>query len=182
LPFFEAERMLVAVVDARPTLHPDASPRFFVAYTGTYRFDGVELVTQADDASKPELVVNPACRWQRQTSRCCAGSWFSPREEDQPSHAYDPFLDRETRKLLNRTGANEARSTMAERLDSLDRKGLKVRLPHNAFMTAAKKTTVAHHPCKAGFDGIVTPGHPTASLVVILDRCGFSDRNLAAAV
>jgi hypothetical protein len=59
---FDAERMLTAVVDARASLPPDAPPRFFVAYTGTYRFDGVELVTRADDASKPELVVDQVRR------------------------------------------------------------------------------------------------------------------------
>jgi hypothetical protein len=59
---FEAERMLVAVVDARASLPPDAPPRFFVAYTGTYRFDGVEPVTRADDASKPELIVDQVRR------------------------------------------------------------------------------------------------------------------------
>lgn len=59
---FEAERMLAALADARASLPPDAPPRFFVAYTGTYRFDGVELVTRADDASKPELVVDQVRR------------------------------------------------------------------------------------------------------------------------
>jgi hypothetical protein len=76
--FFEAERMLVAVVDARASLPPDAPPRFFVAYTGTYRFDGVELVTRADDASKPELIVDQVRRirfegdnrWQSRSQGC----------------------------------------------------------------------------------------------------------------
>jgi hypothetical protein len=57
LVIFEAERMLVAVADGRTSLPPDASPRFFVAYTGFYEFDGVELITRADDASRPELIV-----------------------------------------------------------------------------------------------------------------------------
>jgi hypothetical protein len=59
---FEAERMLTAVADARASLPLDAPPRFFVACTGTYRFDGVELVTRADDAPKPELVVDQVRR------------------------------------------------------------------------------------------------------------------------
>jgi hypothetical protein len=55
---FEAGRMLGAVADMRGSLPLDAAPRAFAAYTGTYRFDGMELVTQADDASKPELIVD----------------------------------------------------------------------------------------------------------------------------
>lgn len=54
---FEAERMLGAVGDGRASLPSNAAPRFFVAYTGNYKFDGVQLITQADDASKPELIV-----------------------------------------------------------------------------------------------------------------------------
>jgi hypothetical protein len=54
---FEAERMLVAAADGRASLPPNSPSRFFLAYTGTYRFDGAELVT-ADDASRPELVVD----------------------------------------------------------------------------------------------------------------------------
>lgn len=58
LVIFEAERMLGAITDGQVSLPPDSPPRFFLAYTGTYRFDGTELVTQADDASRPELVVD----------------------------------------------------------------------------------------------------------------------------
>jgi hypothetical protein len=59
---FDAERMAVVVADGRLSLPPDASPRLFVAYTGTYRFDGEILVTRADDASKPELIVEQVRR------------------------------------------------------------------------------------------------------------------------
>jgi hypothetical protein len=59
---FEAERMLVAAADMRASLPLDAASRVFAAYTGTYRFDGVELITQADDASKPELIVDQVHR------------------------------------------------------------------------------------------------------------------------
>ena len=65
---FEAERMLGAIGDGRSSLPPDAPPRFFIAYTGTYRFDGTELVTQADDASRPELVVNQIRRIRFESS------------------------------------------------------------------------------------------------------------------
>jgi len=58
LVIFEVERMLVAVTDGRASLPPNSPARFFLAYTGTYRFDGAELVTRADDASRPELVVD----------------------------------------------------------------------------------------------------------------------------
>src|SRR5262245_16701834 len=54
---FDAERMLVAIVDSRTELPPDSPPRLFLSYTGTYRFNGVELVTVADDASSPEAMV-----------------------------------------------------------------------------------------------------------------------------
>ena len=36
--------------------------RFFAAYTGTYQFDGEVLVTKADDASRPELIVEQVRR------------------------------------------------------------------------------------------------------------------------
>jgi hypothetical protein len=54
---FDTDRMVGVLGDARASLPPDAPPRFFVAYTGSYRFDGAELVTQTDDASRPELIV-----------------------------------------------------------------------------------------------------------------------------
>jgi hypothetical protein len=53
---FEAERMIVAVVDGRLELPSDASSRAFAAYSGRYRFDGTELVTNVDSASGPDLV------------------------------------------------------------------------------------------------------------------------------
>ena len=36
--------------------------RFFAAYTGTYQFDGEVLVTNADDDSRPELIVEQVRR------------------------------------------------------------------------------------------------------------------------
>ncbi len=49
--------MVVVVGDGRATLPLNSPPRAFIAYTGPYQFDGRELVTHADDASKPELIV-----------------------------------------------------------------------------------------------------------------------------
>lgn len=60
--FFEAERMIGVIGDARASLPAEASARFFAAYTGTYQFDGEVLVTKADDASKPELIVEQVRR------------------------------------------------------------------------------------------------------------------------
>ena len=57
LVMFEAERMVGVVTDGRDLLPPGEAPRFFVAYAGGYRFDGVELVVRVDGASRPELVV-----------------------------------------------------------------------------------------------------------------------------
>ena len=59
---FEAERMVGAIGDARVSLPTEAEARFFAAYTGTYQFDGEALVTKADDASKPELIVEQVRR------------------------------------------------------------------------------------------------------------------------
>jgi Lipocalin-like domain len=53
---FEAERMIVAVVDGRLELPSNASSRAFAAYSGRYRFDGTDLVTSVDSASGPDLV------------------------------------------------------------------------------------------------------------------------------
>ncbi len=53
---FEADRMMAAVVDGRTEQPPGIEPRFFAAYSGTYRFDGEQLVTQADSASNPSLL------------------------------------------------------------------------------------------------------------------------------
>jgi len=53
---FETERTLDAICDGRTSLSPDASPRAFIAYRGTYRPTG--LVTRGDSASKPELIVD----------------------------------------------------------------------------------------------------------------------------
>ena len=55
---FEADRMLAAVVDGRTEQPPGIEPRFFAAYSGSYRFDGEQLVTQADSASSPSLLAD----------------------------------------------------------------------------------------------------------------------------
>jgi hypothetical protein len=54
---FDAERMIVAVCDGRSEPPPNAPPRAFAGYGGRYRFDGTELVTTADSASNPDLLV-----------------------------------------------------------------------------------------------------------------------------
>jgi hypothetical protein len=53
---FEADRMLVAAADARPSATVGPS-RALLSYTGTYRLDGTELVTSADAASRPDMVT-----------------------------------------------------------------------------------------------------------------------------
>jgi hypothetical protein len=62
LAMFDAERMVGIIGDARTSLPTEAAARFFVAYTGTYQFDGEVLVTKADDASRPELIVEQVRR------------------------------------------------------------------------------------------------------------------------
>jgi hypothetical protein len=52
---FEAERMMVAVIDGSLSLPTKVPSRAFAAYSGRYRFDGVELVTSVDSASSPDL-------------------------------------------------------------------------------------------------------------------------------
>ena len=52
---FEAERVIVAVSDGRLSLPSDVQSRAFVAYTGSYHFDGSEIVTTVDGASSPEV-------------------------------------------------------------------------------------------------------------------------------
>ena len=59
---FEADRMLGALVDGRTELPPDVESRLFVAYSGTYRFDGDQLVTQADSASSSSLLTDQVRR------------------------------------------------------------------------------------------------------------------------
>ena len=49
---FVTERTLGAICDGRTSLSPNASPRAFIAYRGTYRFDGAKLVTRADKRVK----------------------------------------------------------------------------------------------------------------------------------
>ena len=53
---FEADRMIVAVVDGRPSMPPDAPPRRLSSYSGLYRFDGTELKTTAYAASSSDLL------------------------------------------------------------------------------------------------------------------------------
>jgi|SRR5690242_3057729 lipocalin-like protein len=62
LALFESERMVGVIGDARASLPTEVTARFFAAYTGTYRLDGDVLVTKADDASKPELIVEQVRR------------------------------------------------------------------------------------------------------------------------
>ena len=54
---FGAERMVGIIGDARASLPAEDPARPFLAYTGAYSFDGEVLTTKADDASRPELVV-----------------------------------------------------------------------------------------------------------------------------
>src|ERR1700730_10883882 len=58
LGFFEAERMVGVIGDARASVPAEGPPRIFISYTGTYSFDGEVLITKADDASRPELIVD----------------------------------------------------------------------------------------------------------------------------
>ena len=51
---FEAERMIGAVADGRPTAPQEPRQRAFFSYTGNYQFDGDKLVTVVDGASSPE--------------------------------------------------------------------------------------------------------------------------------
>jgi hypothetical protein len=57
LAFFEAERMVGIIGDARNRVPAEGPARPFIAYTGSYSFDGEVLITKADDASRPELIV-----------------------------------------------------------------------------------------------------------------------------
>ena len=53
---FEADRMVVAVTDARPASVVGPS-RMLLSYTGPYHFDGAELVTRADATSRPDMAT-----------------------------------------------------------------------------------------------------------------------------
>ena len=53
---FEADRMVVAVTDARPAAVVGPS-RMLLSYTGPYHFDGAELVTRADATSRPDMAT-----------------------------------------------------------------------------------------------------------------------------
>ena len=50
----EAERMMAVVGDGRPTMPSGSPQRAFFAYTGNYQFDGEQLVTRVDAASRPD--------------------------------------------------------------------------------------------------------------------------------
>jgi hypothetical protein len=62
---FEAERMMAAIGDGRLSLPPDAPPRYFLAYTGSYHFDGTELVTRVDGASSADYLGSEQTRYIR---------------------------------------------------------------------------------------------------------------------
>jgi hypothetical protein len=49
--------MVGIIGDARASVPAEGPARPFIAYAGPYRFDGEVLVTKADDASRPELIV-----------------------------------------------------------------------------------------------------------------------------
>src|SRR5690349_11880331 len=51
---FEEDRMLGSVTE-RPS--PGTASRVLISYTGPYRFNGTELITDADIASRPDLVT-----------------------------------------------------------------------------------------------------------------------------
>jgi hypothetical protein len=53
---FSPERMIGIVVDARVALPSSVNSRAFIAYSGTYRFDGDEFITSVDSASDLTLV------------------------------------------------------------------------------------------------------------------------------
>ena len=53
---FENERLIVAVSDGRQSLPPDDPPRQLICYSGRYRFQGTEIITTADCASRPDLL------------------------------------------------------------------------------------------------------------------------------
>lgn len=54
LVLFAAERMIGVIADGRPALPPESPQRAFFSYSGSYRFDGEELVTRVDGASSPD--------------------------------------------------------------------------------------------------------------------------------
>ena len=59
-------RMQAALGDGRAVLPPGAT-RFWIAYSGPYRFDGATLVTQVEAASDPAWIGGEqprAARWE----------------------------------------------------------------------------------------------------------------------
>jgi hypothetical protein len=59
---FTDARMAGVVGDGCVNPPPEATARIFFAYTGSYQFDGETLTTRAEDASKPELIVEQVRR------------------------------------------------------------------------------------------------------------------------
>jgi hypothetical protein len=53
---FGSERMMGAIGDGRGRAGPGEAPRRYFSYTGPYRFDGAQLITEADAASSPDLL------------------------------------------------------------------------------------------------------------------------------
>lgn len=50
---FTPTRMMAVVGDGRTTLSEGAPPRFYLSYSGPWRFDGSTLVTSVEHASDP---------------------------------------------------------------------------------------------------------------------------------
>ena len=59
---YEADRMIVAVGDGSRNVSREAAQRTFVAYTGSYTFDGELLVVRVDGASSPAFSVDQVRR------------------------------------------------------------------------------------------------------------------------
>ena len=61
---FGKERLMAAIGDGRAPAGPGEAPRLYFSYTGSYRFDGVQLITDVDAASSPNL-LSPQARGVR---------------------------------------------------------------------------------------------------------------------
>jgi hypothetical protein len=53
---FGAERLMAAIGDGRAPAAPGEAPRRYFSYTGSYTFDGAQLITRPDAASSPDLL------------------------------------------------------------------------------------------------------------------------------
>lgn len=51
------DRILVAVTDARSPGPAGTTASALISYTGTYRFDGHDFITNTEAASRPDLLV-----------------------------------------------------------------------------------------------------------------------------